>query len=169
MVIIIIVIIVISLFCFFFFMQNPAYELRISYWSSDVCSSDLRPLLVCRPSPPRGGRKLVANQPKSNFDDATGLSPPPCLPLAGRGLRRSPPIERLQLVDQPFDHRQPLRPEGRVGGVEAEGFQEFGMVLAAAGLEEVEILLLEAKRGLLVDRVERVHQDRKSTRLKSSH
>src|SRR3546814_5559107 len=118
MVIIIIVIIVISLFCFFFFMQNPAYELRISYWSSDVCSSDLRPLLVCRPSPPRGGRKLVANPPKSNFDDATGLSPPPCLPLVGRGLRRSPPIERLQLVDQPFDHRPPLRPEGRVGGVD---------------------------------------------------
>src|SRR3546814_978995 len=78
-----------------------------------------RPLLVCRPSPPRGGRKLVANPPKSNFDDATGLSPPPCLPLVGRGLRRSPPIERLQLVDQPFDHRQPLRPDGRVGGVEA--------------------------------------------------
>src|SRR3546814_6369109 len=25
----------------FFFMQKPAYELRISVWSSDVCSSDL--------------------------------------------------------------------------------------------------------------------------------
>src|SRR3546814_1876492 len=27
---------------FFFFKQNTAYELRISDWSSDVCSSDLR-------------------------------------------------------------------------------------------------------------------------------
>src|SRR3546814_9086272 len=27
---------------FFFFMQKPAYEWRISDWSSDVCSSDLR-------------------------------------------------------------------------------------------------------------------------------
>src|SRR3546814_4140004 len=27
---------------FFFFKQKPAYEMRISYWSSDVCSSDLR-------------------------------------------------------------------------------------------------------------------------------
>src|SRR3546814_6840115 len=27
---------------FFFFKQKPAYELRISDWSSDVCSSDLR-------------------------------------------------------------------------------------------------------------------------------
>src|SRR3546814_10176420 len=29
-------------FLFFFFKQKTAYELRISYWSSDVCSSDLR-------------------------------------------------------------------------------------------------------------------------------
>src|SRR3546814_8059182 len=28
-------------FCFFFFKQKTAYEMRISYWSSDVCSSDL--------------------------------------------------------------------------------------------------------------------------------
>src|SRR3546814_20860977 len=41
---------------FFFFKQNTAYVLRISYWSSDVCSSDLllpkadiQPLIV----PPR--------------------------------------------------------------------------------------------------------------------
>src|SRR3546814_5081221 len=29
---------------FFFFKQKTAYELRISDWSSDVCSSDLLPL-----------------------------------------------------------------------------------------------------------------------------
>src|SRR3546814_9229407 len=28
-------------FFFFFFKQKPAYEMRISDWSSDVCSSDL--------------------------------------------------------------------------------------------------------------------------------
>src|SRR3546814_4169049 len=27
--------------CFFFLKQNAAYEVRISDWSSDVCSSDL--------------------------------------------------------------------------------------------------------------------------------
>src|SRR3546814_4771922 len=27
--------------CFFFFKQKTAYEMRISDWSSDVCSSDL--------------------------------------------------------------------------------------------------------------------------------
>src|SRR3546814_3364186 len=30
------------LVCFFFFKQKTAYEMRISDWSSDVCSSDLR-------------------------------------------------------------------------------------------------------------------------------
>src|SRR3546814_10406656 len=30
------------LFCFFFFKQKTAYEMRISDWSSDVCSSDLQ-------------------------------------------------------------------------------------------------------------------------------
>src|SRR3546814_2559348 len=30
-------------FLFFFFKQKTAYEMRISDWSSDVCSSDLRP------------------------------------------------------------------------------------------------------------------------------
>src|SRR3546814_9304269 len=35
--------------CFFFFKQKTAYEMRISDWSSDVCSSDLaspKPLIV---------------------------------------------------------------------------------------------------------------------------
>src|SRR3546814_9211127 len=30
------------MFCVFFFKQKTAYEMRISDWSSDVCSSDLR-------------------------------------------------------------------------------------------------------------------------------
>src|SRR3546814_12830798 len=34
---------------FFFFKQKTAYEMRISDWSSDVCSSDLVDLLVILP------------------------------------------------------------------------------------------------------------------------
>src|SRR3546814_4308005 len=30
-----------GIWCFFFFKQKTAYEMRISDWSSDVCSSDL--------------------------------------------------------------------------------------------------------------------------------
>src|SRR3546814_2381581 len=33
-------------FMFFFFKQKTAYEMRISDWSSDVCSSDLREVVV---------------------------------------------------------------------------------------------------------------------------
>src|SRR3546814_4313493 len=39
---------------FFFFKQKTAYEMRISDWSSDVCSSDQRPQRI------RGGLKIVA-------------------------------------------------------------------------------------------------------------
>src|SRR3546814_6135515 len=33
---------------FFFFKQKTAYEMRISDWSSDMCSSDLKPKNVSR-------------------------------------------------------------------------------------------------------------------------
>src|SRR3546814_12983187 len=33
--------------CFFFFKQKTAYEMRISDWSSDVCSSDLFDSVNC--------------------------------------------------------------------------------------------------------------------------
>src|SRR3546814_15504221 len=36
---------------FFFFKQKTAYEMRISDWSSDVCSSDLYHLLCCHVTP----------------------------------------------------------------------------------------------------------------------
>src|SRR3546814_4965772 len=35
------VLFVLGVFVFFFFKQKTAYEMRISDWSSDVCSSDL--------------------------------------------------------------------------------------------------------------------------------
>src|SRR3546814_3699981 len=43
------------LFFFFFFKQKTAYEMRISDWSSDVCSSDLR-LQVAQTLPGRRQR-----------------------------------------------------------------------------------------------------------------
>src|SRR3546814_10558973 len=41
---------VVLLWFFFFFKQKTAYEMRISDWSSDVCSSDLlaQPVAVAR-------------------------------------------------------------------------------------------------------------------------
>src|SRR3546814_9181384 len=40
-------------FLFFFFKQKTAYEMRISDWSSDVCSSDLSTELRTEPDSPR--------------------------------------------------------------------------------------------------------------------
>src|SRR3546814_1376133 len=37
----VIVVLFVFYVCFFFFKQKTAYEMRISDWSSDVCSSDL--------------------------------------------------------------------------------------------------------------------------------
>src|SRR3546814_3627447 len=37
------------LLCFFFFKQKTAYEMRISDWSSDVCSSDLQGPMIAEP------------------------------------------------------------------------------------------------------------------------
>src|SRR3546814_4549131 len=47
---------VLYVFCFFFFKQKTAYEMRISDWSSDVCSSDLArvPLRVVGVLQPKG-------------------------------------------------------------------------------------------------------------------
>src|SRR3546814_9257626 len=48
---------------FFFFKQKTAYEMRISDWSSDVCSSDLNPQLVARMRPKRIARhELIGNR-----------------------------------------------------------------------------------------------------------
>src|SRR3546814_11506157 len=48
---------------FFFFKQKTAYEMRISDWSSDVCSSDLHRRdadRLCVPELPRGAVPLAA-------------------------------------------------------------------------------------------------------------
>src|SRR3546814_7891161 len=39
------------LFYFFFFKQKTAYEMRISDWSSDVCSSDLNMVALAKAVP----------------------------------------------------------------------------------------------------------------------
>src|SRR3546814_3827682 len=85
-------------FIFFFFKQKTAYELRISDWSSDVCSSALRLFPV-----------LQASQ---------GLAQEPlrCLGAAGR---RQVEIDRVApLVDCPVQVG-PLAPHLDVGFIQA--------------------------------------------------
>src|SRR3546814_1128682 len=51
--------------CVFFVKQKTAYEMRISDWSSDVCSSDLRP----RPSADLPCRKDAQRQKHKEDDE----------------------------------------------------------------------------------------------------
>src|SRR3546814_6458244 len=51
-------------FVFFFFKQKTAYEMRISDWSSDVCSSDLRLMVQLRRTRRRNA-KCFANGGKT--------------------------------------------------------------------------------------------------------
>src|SRR3546814_10644803 len=54
----------------FFFKQKTAYEMRISDWSSDVCSSDLQalssPLMTFPPS-----RKTMLHMPKTAIQNTS--------------------------------------------------------------------------------------------------
>src|SRR3546814_2267134 len=45
--------------CFFFFKQKTAYEMRISDWSSDVCSSDLAVFNGDSVADPAGASRMV--------------------------------------------------------------------------------------------------------------
>src|SRR5829696_2630585 len=67
-------------------------------------------------------------------------------------------VQPLQLRDHPLDDPQPALPECRVAGVEAEGREQLGVMLGAAGGEHLQIALGKAFGGVLVDRIERVHQ-----------
>src|SRR3546814_9594295 len=49
--------------CFFFFKEKTAYEMRISDWSSDVCSSDLLTTLMGGDLGPDASELSLAAQP----------------------------------------------------------------------------------------------------------
>src|SRR3546814_4352336 len=76
---------------FFFFKQKTAYEMRISDWSSDVCSSDLSALLrsVC------ADREIIAAIPDCRRREADARRGQ----TAGQRLRRGD----AQGCQQPLD------------------------------------------------------------------
>src|SRR3546814_15582638 len=90
------------LYAVFFFKQKTAYEMRISDWSSDVCSSDLL-LLFANEARRRGAlpRSVIAEQQRRAAD-------PPALPrqtvrLAhhqhreiGLAARRAQPVDLFE-------------------------------------------------------------------------
>src|SRR3546814_3895606 len=80
---------VISIVVFFFFKQKTAYEMRISDWSSDVCSSDLR-----RSVRGRGDRRTPRREAarSRHGDDAHPVHPAPA-------HRRAPARRNLPMIE----------------------------------------------------------------------
>src|SRR3546814_20361326 len=71
------------MFLLFFFKQKTAYEMRISDWSSDVCSSDLAPLHARGVPDPRDRGRREDHRCR----DGDGI-PPPVDGEAGRSEER---------------------------------------------------------------------------------
>src|SRR3546814_4903332 len=67
---------VVSVYYFVFFKQKTAYEMRISDWSSDVCSSDLEALPDDEASLPQAQIRRGTGR---TINNAVAASPPPNL------------------------------------------------------------------------------------------
>src|SRR3546814_3431844 len=106
-------------FIFFFFKQKTAYEMRISDWSSDVCSSDLpgatgrrRSAVRLHGAPrrlPAAGRlrrfhRLARRRPARRGPGTAGAGP------GGTGMQGSPLSSVLLFPHGPLAHRQPVLP-----------------------------------------------------------
>src|SRR3546814_3550765 len=82
--------------CFFFFKQKTAYEMRISDWSSDVCSSDLGPVTLA--APPASEKKRFISAPTSaRAVPATArfaVAASPAHAQVERSMRRHRPLRR---------------------------------------------------------------------------
>src|SRR3546814_4003896 len=80
---------------FFFCKQKPAYEMRISDWSSDVCSSDLTRVIARPVSEPSWCFLRGCSQPGSTFHDPHRRKPSRATePTAPRGHVRRRSEER---------------------------------------------------------------------------
>src|SRR3546814_8735982 len=93
---------------FLFFNQKTAYERRIRYWSSDVCSSDLtgeRPRAI-RPLPRCGERQGGTDRGGDSLDDARAAFH---AQRAGRRRNRRPDDPRGRLADAELCLGQPRR------------------------------------------------------------
>src|SRR3546814_7696132 len=90
---------------FFFFKQKTAYEMRISDWSSDMCSSDLRPARPQGRAKGQIGRLFDRRQRDGTARRRQG-------PAAGRGDRekgaRLAPAQQAQTHLRSEEHTSEL-------------------------------------------------------------
>src|SRR3546814_6952696 len=97
--------------CIFFFKQKTAYEMRISDWSSDVCSSDLAGahglLGVVGAAPEFGAAAVVADPRHLRLLVAVVVAGA----AGGAGVAPGDAIDQGLIVHLHFDDRVQLRSE----------------------------------------------------------
>src|SRR3546814_20517635 len=101
-----------SLICFFF-KQKTAYEMRISDWSSDVCSSDL---IACGPAP------ALRRERQARFDDR-GIADKPREAAEVRGSIEDIGITGARIGGEPALHQRRLRGDRKEDGTDRRGEQ----------------------------------------------
>src|SRR3546814_7464739 len=107
-----------------FFKQNTAYEMRISDWSSDVCSSDLQ---LRQAEDPRAGSK--AGGAGQSLGEVLELRPDDLPPRAGEQPARLPAL-RLSHA-----HRRPAPPRAAVRRRPVQGDRTAGGAARSAEVD----------------------------------
>src|SRR3546814_19058789 len=118
----------------FFFKQKTAYEMRISDWSSDVCSSDLR---IAE------GRPVAGDQHVAGDGDGHAARPGRAVDHRDAGLAE-PVLNVVQAEVEPLDESLPLDAGLAAHDVEAEPGADH-LVRAAADYRAHRVVL--ARRG----------------------
>src|SRR3546814_206207 len=172
------------IYCFFFFFkQKTAYEMRISDWSSDVCSSDLVDQVVDL-TLRRPDDHLGVDQPGRTDDllhdvrwAAVDTDPVQLVVARGRGeIDGLPdPLQELLPLQWPVVHRAG-QPEAMVDQVALAGHVAL---VHPTDLRDRNVGLVDHEHEVLGEVVQQgvrgsaplasVHVDRKSTRLNYSH
>src|SRR3546814_17154139 len=103
---------------FFFVKQKTAYEMRISDWSSDVCSSDLTRQ---RKFEAAAGGVVEADRrfdPRPRKADLRRQAQHPDLAVAQRGARHQPPVAARRGIAEDerrvIDHARGARPQAEI-------------------------------------------------------
>src|SRR3546814_15991086 len=96
---------------FFFFKQKTAYEMRISDWSSDVCSSDLGAIAAIeafdrgRALPDRGAHAIHRGVAAADYHHALARRIEPAVVEGGHGIAIALAVRGDQIIERPDDTR----------------------------------------------------------------
>src|SRR3546814_6833337 len=83
---------------FFFFKQKTAYEMRISDWSSDVCSSDLQQAAQTKQTTQADGLAQEADDWASALAEQTAATPSPAPAVSAPATSPALNVDRKSVV-----------------------------------------------------------------------